>query len=278
MPGEAEHSGGYPIPYERRGIVTTTLEGKTVLITGSAERAGRQFALRFAAAGAAVVVNHWKQAALADATVELIRAEGGEATAIEADVSDTSQARMLVERTVDWRGDLSVLIHNASSLRPREFEDVTEADFDASFDINIRGPFFLSQAAAAVMQKQGHGRIIALVGNSTNEAWPNLIPHSLSKTALIRLMEQLAVALSPTVQCNAVAPTQFFRSDDGANDALRRYRGEPLVEGDTYRVGTRYEFRNGDADDVAETLLFLSTCSPYLTGTVIRLDGGKALY
>lgn len=254
------------------------LDGKTVLITGAAERAGRQFARRFAAAGAAVAVNHWCQPELAEETVDLIRAEGGVATAIEADVSDPSQARSLVERTFSWRSDLSILIHNASSLRAKEFEEVTEDDFDAAFGINIRGPFFLSQAAADVMQKQGHGRIIALVGNSTNEAWPNLIPHSVSKTALIRLMEQLAVALSPRIQCNAVAPTQFFRSDDGTNDALRRYRGEPLAEGDTYRVGTRYEFRNGDADDVAETLLFLSTCSPYLTGTVIRLDGGKALY
>lgn len=58
------------------------------------------------------------------------------------------------------------------------------------------------------------------------------------------------MALSPTVQCNAVAPTQFFRSDGGMNDALRRYRGEPMVDGDTYRVGTRYEFRNGDAAEV----------------------------
>ncbi|MCA0218300.1 MAG: SDR family oxidoreductase [Actinobacteria bacterium] len=254
------------------------LDGATVLITGSAERAGRQFARRFAESGAAVVVNHWKQGSAAEETVELIRAAGGEATAIEADVSDPSAARTLVEKSVAWRGDLSVVIHNASSLRSKEFEDVTEDDFDASFGVNIRGPFFLSQAAAKVMRAQGHGRIIALVGNSTSEAWPNLIPHSLSKTALIRLMEQLAVALSPVVQCHAVAPTQFFRSDDGTNDALRRYRGEPLVDGDTYRVGTRYEFRNGDADDVAETLLYLSTCSPYLTGAVIRLDGGKALY
>lgn len=254
------------------------IKGRTVLITGAAERAGRVFARRFAAAGANVVVNHWRQAELAEETVDLIRGDGGQAVAVEADASDPAAARGLVSEAVAWKGDLSVLIHNASFLRAKEFEDVTEDDFDASFGINIRGPFFLSQAAAGVMKEQGHGRIIALVGNSTNEAWPNLIPHGLSKTALIRLMEQLAVALSPTIQCNAVAPTQFFRSDDGTNDALRQYRGEPLAEGDTYKVGTRYEFRNGDADDVAQTLLFLATCSPYLNGTVIRLDGGKALY
>lgn len=254
------------------------LTGKTVLITGAAERAGRQFAFRFAEAGAAVVVNHFGQAALAEETVQTIIDAGGAAIAIDANVADVGEAKRLVAEAAAWRSDLSVLIHNASSLRAKEFEDVTEEDFDASFGVNIRGPFFLSQAAAEIMLAQGRGRIIALVGNSTNEAWPNLIPHSLSKTALIRLMEQLAVALSPVIQCNAVAPTQFYRSDDGTNDALREYRGEPLVEGDTYRVGSRYEFRNGDADDVAETLLYLSSCSDYLNGTVIRLDGGKALY
>ena len=87
-----------------------------------------------------------------------------------------------------------------------------------------------------------------------------------------------AVALSPVVQCNAIAPSQFYRSDDGANDALRRYRGEPLADGDTYRLGTRFEFRNGNARDVAEAILYLATCTSYLTGVTLRLDGGKALY
>jgi len=255
------------------------LDGKTVLITGSAERAGRDFARYLADAGGAIVINHWRQPAEAEETLRLITEAGGDAIVIEADVSDPSQARTLVEQAAAWRGDLSVLVHNASSLRLKEFEDVTVEDFDASFGVNLRGPFFLSQAAAEVMKKQGHGRIIALVGNSTSEAWPNLIPHTVAKTGLARLMEQLAVALSPVIQCNSIAPAQFFRSDDGSNDELRRYRGEPLAQqGDTYRVGTRFEFRNGNVQDVAEAILYLSTCTPWLTGATIRIDGGKALY
>ncbi|MBN9153254.1 MAG: SDR family oxidoreductase, partial [Microbacterium sp.] len=259
-------------------IEQSRLDGRTVLITGSAERAGRDFARYLAAAGGSIVINHWRQAAEAEETLRLIREDGGEAIVVEADVSDPAQAKPLVEAAAAWKGDLSVLVHNASFLRPKEFEDVAPADFDASFGVNLRGPFFLSQAAAEVMSAQGHGRIIALVGNSTSEAWPNLIPHILSKTALVRLMEQLAVALSPVVQCNAIAPSQFYRSDDGANDALRRYRGEPLADGDTYRLGTRFEFRNGNARDVAEAILYLATCTSYLTGVTLRLDGGKALY
>ncbi|MEV8367929.1 SDR family oxidoreductase [Microbacterium sp. NPDC064584] len=254
------------------------LRGKTVLITGSAERAGRDFARHLAAAGGSIVINHWGQSVEAEETLRLIKADGGEAIVVEADVSDPAHAVPLVEAASGWKGDLSVLVHNASFLRAKEFEDVTPTDFDASFGVNLRGPFFISQAAAAVMNRQGHGRIIALVGNSTSEAWPNLIPHILSKTALVRLMEQLAVALSPTIQCNAIAPSQFYRSDDGANDALRRYRGEPLANDETYRMGTRFEFRNGNAADVAEAILYLATCSSYMTGVTLRLDGGKALY
>lgn len=254
------------------------LGGKTVLITGSAERAGRDFARHLAAAGGSIVINHWRQPAEADETLRLIREDGGEAIVVEADVSDPDHAEPLIEAATAWKGDLSVLVHNASFLRPKEFVDITPDDFDASFGVNLRGPFFISQAAAKVMKTQGHGRIIALVGNSTSEAWPNLVPHILSKTGLARLMEQLAVALSPTIQCNAIAPAQFYRSDDGANDELRRYRGEPLASGDTYRMGTRFEFRNGNVADVAEAILYLATCSSYLTGVTLRLDGGKALY
>ena len=254
------------------------LDGRTVLITGSAERAGRDFARHLAAAGGSIVINHWRQPAEAEETLRLITADGGEAIVVEADVSDPSHAKPLIEAASSWKNDLSVLVHNASSLRLKEFEDIVPDDFDASFGVNLRGPFFLSQAAAEVMMAQGHGRIIALVGNSTSEAWPNLIPHILSKTALARLMEQLAVALSPTVQCNAIAPSQFFRSDDGANDELRRYRGEPLANDDSYRLGTRFEFRNGNAADVAEAILYLATCTSYLTGVTLRMDGGKSLY
>lgn len=254
------------------------LDGKTILITGSAERAGRDFARYLAAAGGSIVINHWRQPDEAAETLRLIEADGGEAIVVEADVSDPAHARPLVAAAAAWKGDLSVLIHNASFLRAKEFEAIAPADFDASFGVNLRGPFFISQAAAEVMKAQGHGRIIALVGNSTSEAWPNLIPHILSKTGLARLMEQLAVALSPIVQCNSIAPAQFFRSDDGANDELRRYRGEPLADHDTYRLGTRFEFRNGNVQDVAEAILFLATSSSYLTGVTLRLDGGKALY
>jgi NAD(P)-dependent dehydrogenase (short-subunit alcohol dehydrogenase family) len=262
-------------------MVSTTgfdLEGRVVLITGAAERAGRSFARSFAAAGARVVVNHLPhQEDLARAVVAEIASRGGEAISVPADITCVDEARALVDMTVDRFDRLDVVVHNASTFTPVPWTNVDEAHFDAAFAVNVKGPFFLSQAAARVMQAQGEGRIIALVGHSLVEAWPDFIPHAVAKTALARLMEQLAVALAPTIACNSVAPAQFLGSDDGENDALRTVRGEALPHDGLYEHAAGVWLREVDADAVTEVLIYLSTCSPQISGTTMRVDGGKAL-
>jgi NAD(P)-dependent dehydrogenase (short-subunit alcohol dehydrogenase family) len=254
------------------------LDGRVVLITGSAERAGREFAIRYAETGAIVAVNHVDgQQDSAASVVDHIVAGGGRAQAFAADITRADESRRLVADCVAAFGRLDVLVHNASTFRPSPWLEVTEADFDASFGVNVRGPFFLSQAAAAVMLEQGEGRIIALLGNSLVEAWPDFMPHGLAKTALARLMEQLAVALAPVVSCNSVAPTQFLRSDDHVNDELRRARGEAVAAGGTVELAPGIRVRETDVDAVFEALLYYSTCAPQVTGTHLRIDGGRSL-
>lgn len=256
----------------------TDLTDRVVVITGAAERAGRVFAQRFGAAGAAVVVNHLPgQEVLADQVVDAVTAAGGHAVRVAADITDVTQTVSLVDAAVREFGRLDVLVHNASTFVPTPWLDVDEADFERSFGVNLRGPFFLSQAAARVMLAQGEGRIIALVGNSLSEAWPQFVPHGVAKTALARLMEQLAVALAPVVACNSLAPAQFFRSDDGANDQLRATRGETVQAGVTHEVAPGIRLREVETDTVADWLIHLSTCSLQVTGTTIRIDGAKAL-
>ncbi|MCU1526248.1 MAG: hypothetical protein JWP75_11 [Frondihabitans sp.] len=255
------------------------LDGQVVLITGAAERAGRALATGLANRGARLVVNHLpSQASQAAEVVAAIRRAGSEAVAVSADITDAAQATQLVNGAIDAFGRLDVLIHNASSFTPRPFLDVQPADFDASLGINLRGPFFVSQAAARVMLEQPDGgRILALIGNSLSEAWPDFVPHTIGKTGLARLMEQLAVALSPRVQCNSVAPSQFFTSDDGANDALRQSRGEEVAGGRLFRHTSGTDFREVDLDDVLRVLIDLCVAPRSLTGATIRLDGGRAL-
>ncbi|WP_169923820.1 SDR family NAD(P)-dependent oxidoreductase [Propionicimonas paludicola] len=253
----------------------TGLAGRVVCITGAAERAGAEFARRYVQAGAKVMISHLpSQAAQAEA---LLAELGSAAAACAGDITDPAQGRELVAACCDHFGRLDVLVHNASTFAPRPWLEVDEAAFDSALGVNLRGPFFLSQAAAKVMLTQGGGNIVALVGNSLSEAWPEFIPHSVAKTALARLMEQLAVALAPTIACNAVAPSQFFRSDDGSNDRLRQARGEAAPSGQTAQVRPGLWIREADLDAVFAALSYLSTCTPQVTGTTLRVDGGKAL-
>lgn len=256
-----------------------SVDGQVVLITGAAERAGRAFAVGIAQAGARVAINHLAhQQAQAAEVVTSIRQHGGEAIAISADITDAAQAARLVDETVETFGRIDVLLHNASSFTPRPFLEVSEQEFDSSIGVNLRGPFFLSQAAARVMLTQPDGgRIVALIGNSLTEAWPDFIPHTVGKSALARLIEQLAVALSPHVQCNSIAPSQFFISSDGANDALRASRGEGGALSPIFRHHSGAEIREVEIQDVLRILLNLFTAPRSLTGATIRLDGGRAL-
>lgn len=250
--------------------------GTVMLVTGAAERAGAHIALAFAAEGATVYINHTGQARQAAETIALAHDQGfgGRVRAIEADVSDPGAGARMIDEIVAASGRLDVLLHNASTFRPRPFLDLEVGDVDSSFGVNLRGPFLLSQAAARVMVAQGSGRILAILGNSLTEAWPELVPHIVSKTGLGRLMEQLAVALSPHVQCNSVAPTQFFRSDDGTNDALRRARGETAVVGTTTAV-KGIDVIESTIDDVVHVLMFLADAPASLNGVTIRVDGGR---
>lgn len=253
-------------------------DGIVTLITGSAERAGARIALAFARHGATVYLNHSGRAQAAAATMS-VAAEGGfggRVHAIDADVTDPVASNAMVQNIVDRSGHLDLLIHNASTFSPRPFLDLEERDFDSSFAVNLRGPFFLSQAAGRVMAAQGRGRILAILGNSLSEVWPDFTPHVVAKTALGRLMEQLAVTLSPAVQCNSIAPTQFFSSDDGANDSLRIARGESPVSAATVRIkGT--EVRETTIDDVIDVLMFLADAPRSLNGVTVPIDGGRLL-
>ncbi len=241
------------------------LAGRVALVTGAAERVGRALALGLARAGADVVVNHLGQPAQAEAVVAEVNALGRDGLAVAADVSVPAACRQLVAQTIDRFGRIDLLVHNASSFVQRDFLDLTEADFEASIGVNLRGPLFLSQAAAAHMVQQGSGKIIAIVGNSLSEAWPDFVSHAIAKAGLARLMELLAIALTPHVQCVAVCPAEILPTDDAAkDDGARRYDDVELVQ--------------GRPDDLVELVTYLAASTAYLNGAVIPLDGGKSVY
>lgn len=252
-----------------------SLKNKVVLITGGAEKAGKVFAHEYAKAGAKVVISYAAfSAAEAARTKSELEALGADCLAVEADMRDIPSLRRMVRQIDETYGRLDILVSNASNFNDQPMEEVTEEIWDSSQDIILKGAFFLCQAAAPLMKKTG-GKIIGMGGNSYYENWPNFIPHSIAKVGLIKLMQLLAVTLSPDIQCYALCPSSFLDSNSG--DGILAGRGEQLnPEGNRLTVNG-VTLNRGGPKEVAEFLLFLSDCNTYMNGAIITLDGGKCL-
>lgn len=250
-----------------------TLSGRVALVTGGAQRAGRFIALALASAGADLVVNHFRTVMDAEETQAQVMALGRRCLIIEADVADPVQGRSMIQQIENEFGRLDVLVHNASNFNRCPVLDVTEELWESSLGVNLKGPFFLSQAAAGLMLKNGSGRIIALIGNSLYENWPQFIPHAVAKTGLAKMMQGFAIAFSPQIQCNAICPASFYPSEGNQTEAITRQRGEELHKRFSLVQGVK--LYKGNPDEVAELVVYLAGCSNYLNGAVIPLDGGK---
>lgn len=200
---------------------------------------------------------------------------GRRCLAIEADVSSPEQMQAMAETAEKEFGHIDVLIHNAANFNDRPLFENKVSTWDSSMDLIAKGPFFLSQAVAKGMLERGYGRIIAIVGNSYYENWPNYIPHAVSKVALVKMIEGLAVALSPIVQCNAICPSLYRPSEEDL--PIMKARGEIIDDNYTTMTLNGTDLYVGTVENVAELLLYLATCSNYMNGAVIPIDGGKHL-
>jgi NAD(P)-dependent dehydrogenase (short-subunit alcohol dehydrogenase family) len=142
----------------------------------------------------------------------------------------------------------------------------------------LRGPFFLTQAVGNYMLHQGWGKVLAIAGNSVHETWPDHAAHSLAKKALVRMMEIFAIGLSPVVQCYSVAPHRIMPSSAGQDGAVSSHRGEEMAApGQLVQVTPSTVVRQPTPEDVAHALLMLTLCPPSMTGTLVAVDGGRAL-
>lgn len=232
-------------------------------MTGGARRVGRAFALGLAAAGARVVVNYNASGKEAAETVAQIRAGGGEALAVQADVSRLEDIRRLVDETCSAFGGLDILVNSASLFEQMAFAAITEAEFDRVLGVNLKAPFFLSQQAAPHLS-DGGGTIVNIVDLSALQAWPSFAHHAVAKAGLAHLTRVLARALAPDVRVNAIAPGNVLPPEN--------HGGEDFAGGSDRRLVDRA----GRPDDVVETLLWLVR-SEFVTGQVVVVDGGRML-
>lgn len=245
------------------------LEGKVAVVTGASRGIGRAIAQDLAANGAKVVINYNSSAQAAEEVVAAIESSGGEAMAVQADVSDFSQAQALVKAASKAYGHIDILINNAGTTRDTLLMMMKEDQWDTVIDTNLKSVFNCCKAVARPMlrRKKG-GRIInitSIVGLVGQAGQSN---YAASKAGIIGFTKSLAKELgSRQITVNAIAPG-FFPT------ALTAVLDEPLVEKMMELIPLG---RMGDLNEVAHLATFLaSDKSSYITGEVIRVDGGMA--
>ncbi len=241
-------------------------KGQVVLVTGGSRGIGRATAAAFGRAGAQVALTYRSQKSDADAVVQEIVDGGGEAFALQADITDPAASAAIVDAVVKRWGRLDVLVNNAGITRDTLVMRMSEADWDVVIQTNLRGPFLTSKAALRPMLKQRYGRIVnvsSIAGVAGNAGQAN---YSAAKAGLIGLTKALAKEVgSRNITVNAVAPG-FITTDltkDLPSELLERAR----LAAATQRIGT--------PEDVAPAIVFLASKeASYITGQVLGIDGG----
>jgi NAD(P)-dependent dehydrogenase (short-subunit alcohol dehydrogenase family) len=240
------------------------LTGRIALVTGGARRVGRALSVALGNAGASIVVNYNHSADEANELVRTLSADGVQATAVQADVSVKNDIDRLVKHVTDTHGRLDILVNSASLFESAPFAEITEAEWRRVLDVNLTGPFLLSQALLPLLQKSSTANIVNIVDLSALQAWPSYAHHAVSKAGLLHLTKVMARALAPGIRVNAIAPGTVLPPDgyDGtAGDGTS----------DRRLVATA-----GSPDDVVKALFYLLD-SNFVTGQTVVVDGGRSL-
>lgn len=239
------------------------LAGRRALVTGAAVRVGRRLALELADMGLAVAVHHRSSADEAEATAADCRARGVDAVVVQADLATAAAcARCVEDAARALGGGLDVLVNSAANFVSAPFAETTEEQVDLALAVNLKAPFFLSQAVAPGMRARGFGRIVNMTDVAGLEPWPRFTAHSVAKAGVVMLTESLAQALAPEVTVNAIAPGTVLMPDGSSEDAVRRAREKSVLD------------RIGSPDDVAGALRYLLEAD-YVTGHTLVVDGGR---
>jgi 3-oxoacyl-[acyl-carrier protein] reductase len=238
-------------------------EGQTVVVTGAGNGIGRAIAERFAKAGAQVVVNDIDPARV-DTVVGEISQAGGKAIGAVADVSDSDQVKAMFDAALDAFGTVTVLVNNAGVVGPYlHFFEADEEWWRRIIDVNLTGHFLCSHRAARIMAARGSGVIINMSSGGATQAHRAFTAYDASKGGIEALTRAMALDLGPYgIRVCGLVPGTI--DCVGMDEEARRLRGEnvPLE-------------RPGDPDDLAGPALFLaSDDARYMTGDVIRVDGG----
>ena len=254
---------------QHRGRDMGKLDGRVALVTGGGRGIGAAICRELGSRGASVIVNYRQSEASARAVVEAIRADGGNATALQADVMDEAQVAAMFKRAAAEHGAIDILVNNAGITRDNVIMLMKPADFDAVISANLRSAWLCCKAASRLMMRKRRGSIInitSVVGIAGNGGQTN---YAASKAGIIGLTKSLAKEVAVRgVRVNAVAPG--FVETDMTSDLSDEIRAAAI---DAIPLG-----RMGAPADIASAVAFLaSDDAAYITGQTLVVDGGMVM-
>jgi pteridine reductase len=242
------------------------LAGQTALITGAARRVGAQLARALHAEGANVAIHCHRSLKEAESlSAELNAARPASAQVFAADLRDAAQPARLVAQTCERFGGLNLLINNASSFYPTPLGTITLSQWQDLMGTNLQAPLFMAQAAAPPL-KASRGAIINIVDIHGLRPLRDHTVYSTAKAGLIMLTRALARELAPEVRVNAVAPGAVLWPEAGMDEE----RKEKILEQTPLH-------RPGSPADIARAVLFFAADSPFVTGQILAVDGGRSI-
>ena len=243
------------------------LAGKIALITGSSRGIGRGIALEFAREGAHVIVNYRRDAAAADATARAIEALGGNAIALQADVSDWPAVQGMVDAALKHFGHLDIVVANSGiASRVAPLWDLDVEHWHKVINVNLHGVFYTCRATAGHLVERKSGTIILISSIGADACGPMGAPYYVAKAGVNALTKSLAKECAPVgVRVNCIAPG-LVATDMG--DRMMKFYGDALLSG--IPLG-----RAGQPEDIGKAAVFLaSDDASFITGKILRVDGG----
>ena len=245
------------------------LTDKIAVVTGASRGIGREIAVTLASKGAVVIVNYNGSAARAEEVVKEIEEAGGKAEAVQCNVSEFAKSAELMDYVVKKYGRVDILVNNAGITRDHLLMKMSEEDFDAVIDTNLKGAFNCIKNISRQMLKQKSGRIINISSVSGVMGNAGQVNYSASKAGVIGMTKSFAREIAAKgITVNAVAPG-FIATDMTAalSEEAAKAINQSIPQG-----------RMGTPEDVAEAVLFLSSeQAGYITGQVLCVDGGMAM-
>lgn len=239
------------------------IEGSKAVVTGSAVRVGREIALRLADGGADVAIHYRTSEEEAEETAEEVRERGVDSATVRSDLSTVEGAESAVDGAADALGGLDVLVNSASVFFPSPVGDVDEDDWDALFDVNLKGPFFACQRARERMD--GGGVVVNIADWAGFRPYENHVPYCTTKAGVIAMTRGLAKELAPDVRVAAVAPGPVMLPPSYTDEDVERILEKTPLD------------RVGSPEDVAHGVEYLVEAG-FVTGAVVPVDGGRLIY